>query len=215
MMRSSDSKRGDKSHFSEQYTLMKDINTMRTLYDFFKEYDLTTFDPTNIPQTEILLGLKEQSVSIVEDWLKEYTIENINNLNVVQIPSKQVFSLFKAWLINDGRKFDSKVSGFSMKLTNLRIKGCDKGALDKYANATKLFDFKLLKKYFNIGVVNGVVDDIVNDVVDDVVDVEEYIEECDEVYVEVDNVVKNIVVEEYDQQTPPPFGIPVKRKPKI
>jgi hypothetical protein len=54
IIRSSDDKIGKSSslYFDELYTLMKDADTIRTIYSHFKNCDLSSYDPAMIPLTE-------------------------------------------------------------------------------------------------------------------------------------------------------------------
>ena len=151
MIRSSDDKIGDTKYFNNLYSLLNDNDVVRTLYSYLKSYDLTVFKATEIPQTELLEGMKTVSTSPVEDWLKDLTVENMNTTTPVKMTSKVVYKKFRDWLDGNDRTYDTNIRSLGMKLTNLRIKGVSKGGRDNYGDETKAFDFQMLKIHFNIG----------------------------------------------------------------
>lgn len=148
--RSSDDKIGNVEHFNTLHGLLDDHDFIRTSYSYLKNYDLTGFDPKNIPQTEHLTGLKDMATSPIEDWLRDYTYENKNNLNVITLNGRGILKLFKDWLDVVGRKFDTNEQKIGVKLTNLRINGIGKGERDNKGLNTKSFNFTLLKAHFNM-----------------------------------------------------------------
>ena len=150
VIRSSDDKIGDSGYFDELYALLDDNDSIRTIYSYLKKYDISDFVAKDIPQTEHLEGLKEMSVSPIEDWLREYTFENVNNTEIVKVSSKDIYKLFTDWLAVEGRKYETNVRSLGMKLTNLRISGVSKGERNSKCEDTKAFDFALLKKHFNM-----------------------------------------------------------------
>ena len=150
MVRSSDDKIGDTEYFNGLYELLDNHDFIRTMYSYFKHYDVSEFDPKLIPQTEHLKGLKEMATSPVEDWLRDYTYENRFNTNIPTLGSRALLKLFNDWLIVVGRKFDTNEQKLGVKITNLRIAGIGKGERDSKGLNTKSFDFSLLKQHFEM-----------------------------------------------------------------
>jgi hypothetical protein len=150
IVRSSDDKIGDTEYFNGLYALLDNHDFIRTMYNYFKEYDISEFDPKKIPQTEHLKGLKDMAVSPVEDWLRDYTYENRFNTTIVTMGGRTTLKLFNDWLALVGRVFDTNEQKLGVKITNLRIKGIGKGERDTKGLNTKTFDFTLLKKHFDM-----------------------------------------------------------------
>lgn len=85
VVRSSDDKIGNTDYFDEIYALIEDTDTVRTTYDYFKNFDLSSYEPSKIPQTEHLTELKAISTSPVEDWLKDLTLENHDKIEPLRL----------------------------------------------------------------------------------------------------------------------------------
>jgi Family of unknown function (DUF5906) len=150
IVRSSDDKIGNRPHFDKMYSLMEDIDVLRSCYDYFKTLDLTGYNPQDIPLSEHKESLKELSVSPIEDWLREYTFENKLNTEIITLSGSSIHQLFKDWSVVENRKYDITSTNLAIKLTNLRIKGVGKGLRDEKGLRTKTFNFVELKEYFNI-----------------------------------------------------------------
>ena len=151
VVRSSDDKIGNIDYFSELYALMEDSDTIRTVYNYFKELDLSSYKPTEIPSTEHLDGLKSMSTSPIEDWLQDFTIQNMDQSEPLKLNADDIFEHFKSWLqLNPSRKFETNKQKLGIKMSYLKIPGITKGDKDNKGCATKMFDFELLKKHFQI-----------------------------------------------------------------
>ena len=181
--RCSDDYIGNKEHFDQIYDDIDDLDTVRTLYDYFKTYDISKFKPVDIPQTDLLTALKEASTSPIEDWLKDFTVENMKRTEPLTISSLETFNMFRKWLNNDGRKFEISYRSFAVKISSMRVRGFGKGTHTNKGQ-TRVFDFKLLKTYFKLDDINV---DVKEEDVEEVEDVE-YVEEVEDVVkVEIPN----------------------------
>ena len=90
------------------------------------------------------------STSPIEDWLRDFTVQNMERTEPIQLNGGDIIEYFNEWLVLNNRKFETTKQKIGIKISNLRMSGITKGNQDKYGNATKMFDFKLLKKHFNI-----------------------------------------------------------------
>ena len=112
---------------------------------------MTSYKPTEIPSTEHLDGLKSMSTSPIEDWLQDFTIQNMDQSEPLKLNADDIFEHFKSWLqLNPSRKFETNKQKLGIKMSYLKIPGMTKGDKDNKGCATKMFDFKLLRNHFQI-----------------------------------------------------------------
>lgn len=130
---------------------MEDSDAIRTVNNYFKELDLSSYKPTEIPSTEHLDDLKSINTSPIEDWLQDFTIQNVDKSEPLKMNADDIFEHFKSWLqLNPSRKFEINKQKLGIRMSYLKIPGITKGYKDNKGCATKMFDFKLLKKHFQI-----------------------------------------------------------------
>jgi len=151
IIRSSDEKIGDKEYFNKLNAYMDDVNVIRTCYDYFKSIpDLDKFGSLSIPKTEYQNNLKELARTPVEQWLEHFTRENINE-EQVEMVGKETFDEFEMWRRENNINYDTSTSKLGVALSNLQTNGgITKGRHTKKGD-TKYFNIKILKAYFNIG----------------------------------------------------------------
>ena len=153
IIRSSDELIGNKKYFDKMYALLDKIELIRTLYDYFKTYDLKDYNYKQIPSTEYQDDLKELSVSAPENWLEFFTRSRKPNIvygvDSVEMLGKNVFEVFMCWKNENNIKYETTPIQLGMKLKNLKIDGISKGR-DLAQGKTKVFDMIKLRKYFNI-----------------------------------------------------------------
>ena len=77
IIRSSDELIKNKVYFDQMYKLLENIDVIKTCYTYFKNYDVSTYNFKNIPQTEHQEDMKEVSLPPVEKWLCDFV--RINN----------------------------------------------------------------------------------------------------------------------------------------
>ena len=127
---------------------MDAVDTVRTCYDYFLDFDVSKFDPEDMPKTEYQEDLKELSRSPVETWLGHFTWRNQNN-TIINLTGQRSYELFTEWCTETNTTFDTNPLKFGMKLTNLKIDGITENEA-KCFGKTKDFNIPLLKKYFKI-----------------------------------------------------------------
>lgn len=151
IIRSSDEKCKDKVYFDKSYELLENIDVVRSCYDYFKNYDISKFNHEDIPHTEYQDDLKELSRSPVDRWLEYFTYKNQYEVNIT-MTGIEVYNKFMEWCGENIIEFDTNPLKLGMKLTNLKIKGIEKGNATMNGK-TKKFNIPLLKAHYKIGCV--------------------------------------------------------------
>jgi len=150
IIRSSDEKKGDFNYFTTIHNYLDDINVIKTCYEYFKNIpDMDKFKDIPIPQTEYQTNLKELSKSPIELWLNDFTRENLNKQSI-ELLGSEIYNLFINWCLNNGIKYEIDSRKLGVRLTNMNISGINRGKHTKKGE-TKIFNFDLLQKYFEIG----------------------------------------------------------------
>jgi len=152
IIRSSDEKKGDFAYFSKLHSYFEDINVIRTCYDYFKcVKGVDKFGEIPIPKTEHQLNMKELSTSPVEQWLKSFTAENIENDKAsIELYGSEIYELFTSWCSKNGVKYEINCLKLGVVLTNMKITGIYKGKKTN-AGRMKLFNIVELKQTLQIG----------------------------------------------------------------
>jgi len=147
---SSNEKKGDIDYFITANKYMEDTDVLRTVYDYFKSIpDMENFKNIPKPITEYQKNLQEANVSPIECWLKSFTIDN-DDQEEVELLGSETLDLFQGWKTLNNIKFDINSIKLGVKLINLKIEGIQKGKHKKKGD-TKIFNIKLLKEHFGIG----------------------------------------------------------------
>lgn len=150
IIRSSDEKCGDKEYFSKLHLMLEDINVVKTCYEYFKSIpDVNNFNYIPMPETEYQSNLKELSESPIEQWLRDFTIEN-HKKESVELLGIESFTLFNEWLTERKIPYDINCVKLGVRLANMKISGIKKGRKTKKGD-TKIYDITELKKHFKIG----------------------------------------------------------------
>lgn len=149
IIRSSDEKCGDKQYFNELYSLLDNIDNIKTCYEYFISIkDMNKFNLIPLPTTNYQNDLKTLSKSPIEQWLHDFTLQNIENISVTY-SSKEVYVLFLKWCEINHSEYKITSIQFSVRLKHLNIKGIEKGNHTKNGE-NKIFNIIDLKKYFKI-----------------------------------------------------------------
>lgn len=149
IVRCSDELIGNKAYFDEFYSKMKDVNFLKTCYEYFKSIpNMDKFGSIPIPVTEYHNELKEMSENVIERWVKEYTQLNYDE-ETIELPSKNVYELFTNWIDKNGVSYTCNAIQFSVRLQRLKIKGIE---TKHTKTGNKLvFVIKDLQDYFGFG----------------------------------------------------------------
>jgi hypothetical protein len=129
---------------------LDDVNVVKTCYEYFKSIkDMDGFNSLEIPQTEHQQNLKELSITPIEQWLKDFTIENYKE-NEVELLGTTTLKSFKLWCEKNNVDYQIDALKLGVRISNLRINGISKGA-DTYKGKTKIYNIPKLKEHFKIG----------------------------------------------------------------
>jgi hypothetical protein len=149
IVRCSDELIGDKVYFNKFYEKLSDINFLKTCYEYFKSIPkMNRFDSIPIPVTEYHSELKEMSENIIERWVKNFTQENYNRIDV-ELQFKSVYEKFTDWISSNGITYSCNAIQFSVRLQRLKIKGIETKHT-KIGNKT-IFNIKELQDNFKLG----------------------------------------------------------------
>jgi len=150
IIRSSDEKIGDKEYFNKLYSLLDDVNVIKTCYEYFKAIPgIDGFNKIPMPQTEYQQNLKELSRSPVELWLVQLVYDNWNKENVEMLGS-ETYDSFKEFCKSNNITFEINAVKLGVRIKNMNIDGIEKGKHTKRGE-TKLYVIEKLKKHFGLG----------------------------------------------------------------
>lgn len=145
LIRSSDELIGNKVYFGEFYHEIQDINVIRTMYDYFKEYDLTNYDYKFIPKTEHYKSLAKLSVSQEENWIESLVYEN-QRVDEISLSPQEVYTKFNEWCKIYKPSYQTTMESLVVKISFLKLEGITKKRTSTARNT--VFDIKLLMAYF-------------------------------------------------------------------
>lgn len=155
IIRCSDELKGNTEYFNRCYEYINDVNVQKTFYEYLKNYtyngqNMSCFREmmTSPPTTDYELEIRESYLSIPEQFLKHFTIKNINK-STVEKTGKELFEMFLSWKSENNVKYDTTVQKLGVSITYLNLKG----VMKKHTRdgATKIYDIQFLKEYFKIG----------------------------------------------------------------
>lgn len=150
IIRSSDEKCGDKEYFNVLYTLIDDVNVVKTCYEYFKSVpNMDKFSTIPMPLTTYQSDLQEMKVSPIESWIKSVASEYYNNTTVEKL-SADWFKKFLKWLEKCKIDYKLTIQAFGVRLKRLNILHVTQGLHTNKGNVL-IFDIVGLKKLFNIG----------------------------------------------------------------
>ena len=149
IVRCSDELIGNKQYFDEFYGYISDINFLKTCYEYFKSIaDMDKFGSIPIPVTEYHNELKEMSENVIERWIKDYTQENYNCIDI-ELQSKSVYDKFMEWISANGITYTCNAIQFAVRLQRLKIKGIETKKTKAFNKI--IFNIKELQDHFGLG----------------------------------------------------------------
>jgi phage/plasmid-associated DNA primase len=150
IIRSSDELIGNELYFTKLHEMLNDLNVIKTCYEYFKTIpDMNEFGKLKLPSTEYQEELKEMSVSPLENWLKDLTLEHYYDKENVEILDKKQYDLFKCWCKKCGIEYNLSSIQFGVRMKRLAMNGMEFGKHTKNGN-TRIFNFTLLKEHFKL-----------------------------------------------------------------
>jgi hypothetical protein len=150
IIRSSDELCGNKDYFEQLYKYLDDVNVIKTCYEYFKSIpDMHNFGKIPIPQTEYHNDLKQESISPIELWLRDFVYENIDK-DELNLKSNDIFICFNEWLLQKRIKYECNSVKMIIRLKRLNIPGVITGIHTKNGNICN-FNISTLKDHFVYG----------------------------------------------------------------
>ena len=144
-IRSSDELIGNKVYFNWFHKTIEDVNVIRTVYDYFKDYDLSNYNYSKIPKTEHQTALLNLSVSQEEQWLESMVFSN-QRVDTVSFSSAEIYSQFIEWCKINKPKYETSERSLVTKLAFLKLEGINKDRSSTSRNT--VFDIQKLMDYF-------------------------------------------------------------------
>jgi hypothetical protein len=149
IIRSSDELIGNKIFFDKCYKLLKDVNVIKTCYEYFKSIPgMKDFGKIKMPETEFSKDTKEAGICPIQNWIKSFVLDNYYQ-NSVELVGKKQYELFTEWCKKCGLAYNVSLPSFGVRLKRLNIPGIEKG---KHTNKgeTKIFNIIKLIEYFKL-----------------------------------------------------------------
>jgi hypothetical protein len=131
VVRSSDILCKNTAYFDKIHASLKDVNVVRTCYEYFKNMEgASNFNSIPIPHTDYHKEMSELSISPVESFLKNYTMQwfdktKSESLNTVELSSNACFDLFNDWKFKNQVNYEVNSLKFSVQLSRLKISGVE------------------------------------------------------------------------------------------
>ena len=150
VIRCSDELINNKCYFDKIYSLINDDNIVRDLYDYLLSLKgLDNFDKIALPKTEYQENLSDLSISVIEQWIKYWTIENYyREERIIKLTSEDLYNEFILWRDKKKITYDITILKVTCRVYNSNIDGITKEKTRK-CNLS-IFNIDKLIKYFNI-----------------------------------------------------------------
>ena len=152
IIRSSDEKCGDKQYFKDLIAKFKDINVMRTIYDYLMSIEeLDKFGELPVPETEYQNDMKEQYRDNYDRWVESYITEYQNeDVEYLKLGGESQYKLFVEWSNKNGIKYETSSIKMGLGIKRLNIDGIITGFRTNKGKETH-YHIDKLKKHYNIG----------------------------------------------------------------
>ena len=140
----SSEKKGDKEYFKRFYSYLKSVNTMRTLYDYFKSIpDMDGFSDIAMPLTEFQQNIQESNRTSEDQWLEHFIHSYTGDEAVLQMTNDEVYAKYSIYCNASGMQYVSNRQTFCRNILNgnYGIKGKQLGNGDR----VKIFDSPYIK----------------------------------------------------------------------
>lgn len=149
IIRSSDELCGNKEYFNNLYSLLDDIDVIKSCYEYFKDLEgADTYNTLPIPFTEHQRILIEMAITPLERWVINFIEERNDNTEEVTETSKNCFQSFNNWKLETHTNYEMNYNTFCCRLKK-NIQGI-KTKKGRNENET-VFDIQKIKQKYNIG----------------------------------------------------------------
>ena len=149
-MRCSDELIGQKDFFKHFYSLLKNRNTMKTVFEFFMKRNIVDFDK-KFHATDHAKMLHEAATHPVELWLQEFVMDPNNAAVEVTMTSGQVWKLYEAFCKNRGFKLDYQDAAVLMKkIGTLQIGGIRDCPGRVNGARAKVYNLAAIQRHFHL-----------------------------------------------------------------
>lgn len=162
VIRCSDELIKNKSYFTKIYALLNDDNIVRDFYDALMALEgLDKFGELPLPITEYQQNLSDLSVSVVEQWIQDWTIENIDNKErIISMTSDNLYNEFICWRDKNKITYDITSLKLLCRISNLPIDGIKK----KRITIKRWYEFNIDKLMKHYGIIKEVINNLVIDI---------------------------------------------------
>jgi hypothetical protein len=150
IIRCSDELIGNKDYFIKINEIIENDKILREFYDYLMNIkDMDKFNKLPLPVTEYQKNLAELSVSVIEQFIKDWTIENFDNKErIIYFSSQEFYECFIEWREKNKIKYEINSYKLLCRLKNSNINGISKKKTK--LNNLSVFNVDELIKYFNI-----------------------------------------------------------------
>ena len=158
IVRCADDKKGDGDWFNALYASLKDVNVIKTMYEYFKSLDekdangvgfLSRFTDRAVPISEFQSNLQQLAVSPLIIFIKHFIIKRYELVGNCEFSCKILYSEFEKWKNTYMKEYKLSNSKFSTTLYNLGISGISKGRHTKSGN-TIYINMEAIKTHLDI-----------------------------------------------------------------
>lgn len=145
--KSSSEKIGDAEYFIQINKYIDDVNYIKSLYEYFKNYEgVDNFRNKPIPITEFQQDLYSLNESPIISYVKDLITET--EADSLEVPTKEFYTSFNTYLHQNKINYD-----VTEKLFSIRLKSLTSNIKPKHTRTgnVKVLDIAKLRKEFSIG----------------------------------------------------------------
>lgn len=143
----SSEKKGDTEYFDTFYGYLKNVNTMRTLYDYLKSIpDLNKFSGIKMPLTEFQQNIQESNRTTEDKWMEHFTKTYTGAEESIEITNDEVYTKYSIYCNAMSFQFISNRQTFCRNILNgeFEVRGKTNGS----GNRVKIFNLPFLRKKY-------------------------------------------------------------------
>ena len=140
--------KGDTAYFDKFHEYLKNVNTMRTVWDYLKT--LPDVKDIVMPLTDFQKNIQEANRNIEEQFIIDFTMKHISEAGL-NLTNEEFYSAFSTWYVGTNMKSEflpSSIS-FGLKIANSKFKQCITKVKSNGTRKNKI-DITALKELFQI-----------------------------------------------------------------